>query len=514
VHRRPPIADRGPAHEPDSDLTIDAVGTSEIEVQPWPLLWRERARQRVDASDNQPWIVLATVLCGLFAVGFTITVLAVSLDLIASDLDASKATVTWVVTGPLLAAAVFGPTWGKLADLHGARRMYLIGMTGAAVFAGLTALAWTAGSLIAFRVLAAAAGAAAGPASMALINTSFDRERRVQAMGYWALVGAGGPVVGVIAGGPVVEAFGWQWIFIAQAPITAACVLVGYLVLPETPRRPEVRLDVPGAVLIALAAGSALLALNRGPVDGWSSPMVVGGFVLAPVLLAAWVWVERRAPAPLFPLEYLRRRNFAFPIANQFLTNFAYMGGFIITPVLLQQVMDLSIAESGYVSIVRPLTFAVAGPVAGWLALRSGERRMGVIGTSLVAGSMVLFAVGSTSGGIALVLMALALSGVGMGAASPAMAASVANAVADHDLGIAGAAQQMVATLGTVTGIQVLFTVQEAGAASGLEGSFRLAYLVGAAACLAGVAAAAFVVPTARRRPALEVIEPAAVDAA
>jgi EmrB/QacA subfamily drug resistance transporter len=507
VPRQPPIADAGPAHEPDSDLTIEATGAAEIEIQPWPLLWRERAQQRVGASDRQPWIVLATVLCGLFAVGFTITVLAVSLELIATDLDASRATVTWVVTGPLLAAAVLGPTWGKLADLHGARRMYLIGMTGAAVFAGLTALAWTAGSLIAFRVLAAAAGAAAGPASMALINTSFDRERRVQAMGYWALVGAGGPVVGVVAGGPVVEAFGWQWIFIAQAPITALCVLVGYLVLPETPRRPDVRLDVPGAVLIALAAGAALLALNRGPIDGWTAPLVVASFVAAPVLLAAWVAVERRAPAPLFPLEYLRRRNFAFPITNQFLTNFAYMGGFIITPALLQEVMDLTVSQSGYVSILRPLTFAVAGPVAGWLALRSGERRMGVLGTALVAGSMAVFAAASTTSSLGLVLAALALSGIGMGAASPAMAASVANAVADHDLGIAGAAQQMVATLGTVAGIQVLFTVQEASASTDLAGSFQAAYLVGGAACLAGVVAAWFVVPTAWMRTRLQVVD-------
>jgi MFS family permease len=526
--RRPPSSDSPATHDPASDLHIDAGGTGEIEVLPWPLLWRERMLRRVEDSDRHPWIVLATVLLGLFAVGFTITVLAVSLEEIAGDVGTSQATITWVITGPLLAAAVFGPTWGKLSDIHGARRMYLLGMSGAAIFAGLTALATTAPTLITFRVLAAAAGAAAGPASMALINTSFDRQRRVQAMGYWALVAAGGPVVGVVAGGPIVEQFGWEWIFIAQAPLTALCVLVAFAVLPETLHRPDVRMDVPGAVLIAAAAAAALLALNRGPVDGWSSPVVVGGFLLSPLLLWLWVRVERRAEAPLFPLAYLGRRNFSFPIANQFCTNFAYMGGFIITPALLRSpIFGLTISESGFVSIVRPLVFAIAGPLAGWWAVRSGERSMGIAGSFLIVTSMLTFGAVGPESTLALVIVALALSGVGMGATSPAMAASVANAVHDRDLGIAGAAQQMVATLGTVAGTQVLFTVQQSLAPpeglravdpsrylSEVATSFRWAYLVGAGVAAVAVAMAWFVQSSARATPAFRAVRDAAADAA
>jgi MFS family permease len=333
-------------------------------------------------------------------------------------------------------------------------------------------------------------------------------------MGYWSLVAAGGPVVGVVVGAPVVEAIGWRAIFAAQAPITALCVVVAYLVLPETPRRRDVRLDVPGAVLIALAVGAALFALNRGPEDGWSSVPVVVGFTLAPVLLALWVMAERRAEAPLFPLDYLGRRNFVFPITNQFFINFAYMGGFIITPLLLEELFGYDETQTGLVSIVRPLTFAVAGPIAGWLAIRTGERRMGVLGSLLIALSMVSFTLVAGPDDVVIVAGALALSGIGMGVASPAMAASVANAVADRDLGIAGAAQQMVATLGTVTGVQVLFTVQQAGADGDLAGSFHLAYLVGAVACAVGLVAAAFVVSTDRTRADLHVVDTPTADAA
>src|SRR3546814_4198723 len=164
-------------------------------------------------SPRYPWLVLTTVLLGLLSVGFTITILSVSIPRIADDLGSNESTLTWLVTGPLLAFAVFGPSAGKLGDLKGHRRVYAWSMAAVIVFAGLTAVAWDAPSLLAFRILGAATGAAVGPASLALINRLFPKERRAQAMGYWSMVGAGGPVVGVVAGGPIVEAFGWRWIF-------------------------------------------------------------------------------------------------------------------------------------------------------------------------------------------------------------------------------------------------------------------------------------------------------------
>src|SRR4051812_1023866 len=158
------------------DLTIEAPGAEEVGVAPWPLLLRRRLAQRVESSDRYPKIVLVTVLSGLFTVGFTITILAVSIPRIASDLGANESTLTWVITGPLLALGVVGPAFGKAGDLWGHRKMYLLGLTGATVFAALTATSWSAGSLILFRTLGAAEGAATGPASMALLNTVFPRE--------------------------------------------------------------------------------------------------------------------------------------------------------------------------------------------------------------------------------------------------------------------------------------------------------------------------------------------------
>ena len=476
------------------DLAVEAPGADEVAVVPWPLLLRQRIAQRVERSDRYPWIILTTVLFGLFTVGFTITILSNSIPRIAHDLDASVSTLTWILTGPLLAFAVVGPAAGKLGDLFGQRRVYLVSLTCVCLFAGCTALAWNAPSLVAFRVLGAATGAATGPASMAMINSLFPPDRRAQAMGFWSMVGAGGPVIGVVAGGPVVEAFGWRWIFVAQVPLTLAGLLLALAILPDTERRTDVAFDVPGAVTLATAATAALLAINRGPAWGWSSPGVVGGFVVAPIALAMFFAIERRSAHPLLPLAYLRRRNFAFPIATQLFTNFAYMGGFIITPLFLQDEFGYGPTHTGNLLIARPITFAIFGPIAGYLTLKIGERTSAVVGAGAVVASMVALAHVAPGSSDLVIVGALALSGVGLGASSPAMAATIANTVDVSDLGVAGATQQMMNQFGVVLGIQVMQTVQAARApAVGAVAAYSDAYLVGGAVAALGILTALFV---------------------
>jgi MFS family permease len=482
-----------------SGLATDAPGIDEATTLPWPLLLRRRVAERLEGSERYPWLVLATVLLGLFAVGSMITILAISVPAIAHDLGSDDNTISWVTTGPILAFAVFGPLAGKLADVRGVRRVYLFSLAGAAVFAALTAAAPTAGALIAFRVLGAAIGAATGPASLAIINRLFSPAQRPQALGYWAMVAAGGPVIGALVGAPVVETFGWRWIFVAQAPLMVACLVVASMVLPSLPpvlaadgTRP--RVDGWGAAALGFGAVSLLLAVNRGAVWGWSHPAVLCGFVVAGAALVAFVAIERHVSHPLLPLPYLRRRNFSVPIATQFCTNFAYMGAFAITPLLLQNEFGRTATEATWLSIPRPLVFAVAGPVAGYLTVRVGERAAGVFGAAAITASMLALAAVDASDRDIVIALSVALSGLGMGASSPAMAASIANAVDDRDLGIAGATQQMVNQVGVAIGIQVMLAVQTAREATvGAVNAYGDAYLLAAAVASVGVVLATFV---------------------
>lgn len=476
-----------PAPEP---FVSDAPGGEEVPVVAWPLLFRHRISHRVRSSDHYPWWVLVTVLAGLFATGFTITIMAVSLKDIAHDLGSSETALTWVVTGPFLALALTMPLFGKLGDLHGHRRVYLLGFAGFTVGAALTAFAWSGAALIAIRVLGSIPGAATGPTSMALIMRAFPEDDRVKAMGWWALVGAGAPVIGLVAGGPLVDAVGWRWIFVAQVPLSLIALVVGVLVLHETPRRERVPIDVAGAVALGVAVVAVLLGLTLGAQVGWGNPAVVGLLLLAPVALWMFVRVERRATEPILPLGFFRHRDFTASLVAQGSSNFAYMGGFIITPLLMENRFAFSVAATSLAMVCRPLANSLASPSGGYLAARVGERPTAIAGMLMIAVSMVLFAFAASAGLVALVFFALVLSGIGLGGSAPSLITVVANTVDAEDLGVANAAQQMVAMIGTVAGIQVLSMIQ-----GGSEDAapFTAAYLVGGAIAVVGVVAASFV---------------------
>lgn len=483
----------------DEDRPVQSPARTEVLAAPWGAV-RRRVSERVESSDRHRWWVLWTVLGGLFAVNVAFTIIVVALPRIAGELGTSRNTLTWVLTGPLLALGVVAPAMGKLGDVYGHRRLYLFSMAGVAVCAALSAVAWNAGSLIAFRTLSAVEGAATGSSSLAMIFSVFGRDDRVKAMGFWSLVGAGGPVIGVALGGPVIEAFGWRWVFAAQVPLIIVAIALGSIVLPETPRRAVRRFDYAGAATLVFAVLGVLFALNRGPEWGWTSPGVIASFLVSPIGLAAFLAVERRAVDPLLPLRYLRRRNFAFPIGAAAFANFAYMGGFYLAPPLLQQVFGYGESRTGLMVMVRPLSFSIVAPLVGYLAVRLGERTAAMGGTSAVVASMLVFATISADSPPTLVLVALALSGVGLGMASPSITASVANAVDQSDLGVASASQQLMSQVTTVAGVQLMTTVQTSMAPDGLIPSFRAAYVLGAGVSLLAVGLAWFIRSAQRGR--------------
>lgn len=475
-------------YEQDGACCALGAGGDEVVILPWPLLLRRRIAHRAHGSARYRWWVLISVLAGLFSIQITFTILAVALPRIARDLHSSVNTLTWVITGPLLAFGVVAPTFGKSGDIWGHRRLYLLGLAGGFCCAALSAIAPNAGFLIAVRTLEGLEGAAVGAASMAIICQVFAPEDRVKALGWWSLVGAGSPVLGVALGGPLIERFGWRALFVAQAPMSLAALAVTFAVLPETARTARQRLDWAGAGALTVSAVALLFGLNRGTVLGWSSPVVVVSFVLAPMGLGAFFLIERRSSAPLLPLAFLRRRNFVFPIGAQVFGNFAYMGGFILAPLLLEQVFGFSESHAGLEVIARPIAFSVTAPIAGYLAVRIGERVSAFVGGLAVAASMLVFASIGRGSPDAIIITALVLSGIGLGVSSPSVAASVANSVDQESLGIASAVQQLFTNVGVAAGIQVMETVQTARShAAGLLGSFADAYRVGAVVAVLAV---------------------------
>lgn len=479
----------------DATISFDSAGVDELGVIPWPILLRRRLAARIGIDHR--WAVLWVVLGGLFTVSFTVTILVVSLPRIAGDLDTSVTTLNWAITGPMLAFGVVGPAFGKAGDLWGHKRVFVTGLLVAGAFAVCTAFAWNAASMIAFRVLSASAGSACGPSAMAYINRMFEPEERVKPLGYWSFVTAGAPVLGVVAGGPLVEAVGWRVIFAVQAPLCFVGVVVALWLLPGTDRLEGVRFDVKGSLTLGLGATALLAGVNQGPKWGWASAGVLGCIAVGVVSLVLFVRIERRVDHPLIVLEWFRTRNVAWPVLSQTLTNFAYMGGFILAPQVLQKGLGLTESATGLMIIARPLTFSLFAPLAGLVTLRVGERAAGVAGALGVVTSMACFATVGADTATWFIVVALALSGAGLGTASPALTSLTANAVAESDLGVAGAMQQLMSQLGAVVGTVVLTTVSASGGEGDL-GPYQQAFVVAALVSAAGAVAASFVRSTPR----------------
>ena len=444
--------------------------------------------------------LLFVALFGLFSTNFNVSVLAIVIPRLVSDFNAPPSTVSWLVVGPTLAYAVLGPTAGKLGDLFGRRRVYLIGLAGCCFFAGCTALAPTAIIAIVFRTASAVFGQSTAPTGMAIISEAFPAEKRVKALGYWGLVMAGGPVLGLVAGGTVIDHFGWRWIFIGQVPLTIAAFILAHRYLPQSKRLTDVRFDVPGTVMLASAAFSLMFAVNRGPLWGWSHPIVVALFILGPVAIVGFVLWERVVTHPLLPLHYFRMREFTIPMITQAFCQISYQGGFVLMPLMLSQLKGYKATQISLLTIGRPIMWGLAGPLSAWLVMRVSNRRVVVSGVLLnIGGCLMLTRINIGTSQLEVVLL-LAFAGVGVGIIVAPLMAMLTTSVGPRDLGVAAATSQMMLQIGSAGGVQLMQTIQVSRLPQdGVAGSYHMAFVVGAIVSSLAIFAAAGIRP--RQRP-------------
>lgn len=441
--------------------------------------------------------MLAVALFGLFSTNFNVSVLALVVPTLVGEFKSAPSTVSWLVVGPTLAYAVFGPTAGKLGDLYGRRRVYLVGLAGCGVLAACTAAAPTALLAILFRTASAVFGQSTSPTGMAIISEVFPDNQRVKALGYWGLVQAGGPVLGMVAGGLVIDNVGWRWIFVAQVPLTALAFFAARRVLPASRRLPDVRFDVVGTILLALAAFTLLFAVNRGPLWGWGNRMVVVLLLVAPLAAAGFVAWERVATHPLLPLRYFRNREFTIPMVTQAFCQVAYQGGFVLIPLMLTQLYGFNATRISFLTIGRPFLWGLAGPLSAWLVVRAGNRRVVLAGVFLnIAACLALTRIGLGTSQIEIVLL-LGFAGVGVGIIVAPLMAMLTMSVGRQDLGVASATSQMMVQIGSAGGVQLMQAIQVSRlAADGVAGSYHAAFVAGAVVSGVAIISAA----TIRRR--------------
>jgi MFS family permease len=410
-------------------------------------------------------ILLLLVMASVMAFGSLMTIVTIALGRMAEDLDSTRATMTWAITGLMLAMAVATPLAGKVGDVRGHRRIFLIGLAGCAVTTLACALAWDAASLIAFRALFGLSGAMVVPNALSLMMHAYGPARRATAVGWFQFAMTGAPTIGLVAGGPLIDIIGWRSLFVVFAVITAVAFVASIRILRSTPVRSVVAIDYAGGITLALGVLAALLAITRittnlrdiGPgaalVD-WLSWLLV---IVAAVALIGFVRIERSAPAPMLQLDYFARRNFTLPMVSSALVQFAYMGGFVVAPALLTDQYAWSLGATALLLAPRPATFSATSPLGGYLPGRIGQKPPIVFGGVAMVVAMAAFTWASlltSSLGIALILVGLVLSGASAGIGQPSVLAMVVDNVDPDDMGIANGMSQQVMFIGIVTGIQ------------------------------------------------------------
>lgn len=429
--------------------------------------------------------------------GSLMTLVTVSLGDIAEDLGSNRATMTWAITGLMLVMAVATPIAGSLGDVHGHRKVFLIGLAGGFVTTVASGLAWDAASLIGFRLLFGLFAAAVNPNAMALMMHAWGRERRTTAVGWFQFGMTGAPTLGILVGGPLIDVFGWRVVFFVFAGVSALAVIAAQLWVRPAPHVPGRRIDYAGASALGVSVLFGLLAITRIAsrvrefgLGVLADGLVVGAIALCVLAAIGFVRIERAVAEPLLKLDYFRRRNFTMPLLSSACLQFAYMGGFVITPALLDERYGWTVGAIALLMLPRPGVFSLASPLGGWLPNVIGMRAPMVIGAVSMMAAMAAFAMASplTSGaGIGLIVVGLVGTGFAAGVSQPAVTALVVDTVDPADVGVANGMNTQITFIGIVTGIQTMNVLIGDGATGG---QFAGTYLLGFGAAAVGLISA------------------------
>lgn len=412
-----------------------------------------------DDDAGYPRRLLITVIGGLIVFSSSMTIVSASLPTMADDLDSTESFLSWSVTGLFLMMAVGTPVLGRLGDVHGHRKIFLSGSLVLVVGTVLCGLAPTALAFVAARMVVGLGIAATLPNAMALVMDAYPAQRRSEAMGWFQMAMTGAPVIGLIVGGPMIDLFGWRILFAILTPISLVGFAAAWKVIrPAGPGTP-VPIDWSGAASLGVGTLGFLLFLERGSATSFTDPLALALAIAGVCALVGFVAIEKRAAAPMLRLDYFRRPNFTGPLIAQPLSQFAYMGAFLIAPLLLDELFGYSVAAISFVLLARPLVYSVFSPVGGRFATTVGERSMILAGSALMVLSMIAWVFAARWVSLPLIIIGLVLSGLAMGLASPSYATTMAAAVDDGDLGIANAMGATMMNIGMLTGIQAMFVV-------------------------------------------------------
>ena len=445
---------------------------------------QSRAQPRTAAT-----LILASV--GAFVTSLDVVVVSTALPSLRTHLGASLSDLEWTINAYNLAFASLMLTAAALGDRFGRKRVYVAGLALFTAASIACATAGSAGALIASRAVQGAGAAIVLPLSLTLISEAFPLAKRGTAIGIWGGITGLGVALAPLLGGAIIQGINWQWIFWINVPVGVGAAVASAFMLTES-RGPRPRLDLAGLPLITLGLLALVWAPVRAPSAGWGSGEVIGALLAGAALIAGFVFWERRAPVPMMPLEYFRRRAFSSAGGVAFPFSFALIGSVFWIAQMLQVGMGYSPLASGVRMLVFTMMPMIFAPLAGIGSDKIGNRPFMTGGLALMGGGFGWLAL-TVRAGVAYpsLIGPFIVAGIGISFVFPTLANAAVGSVPLADSGVAAGSNNTMRESGGLFGVAVLAAVFAANGSYASRSAFmhglRFALLAAAVAALVAV---------------------------
>ena len=429
----------------------------------------QECSQGTQGSGGYPrrWSAMAVLCLVLIVIGMDNLILNVALPTLVRDLQASASQLQWIVEGYILAFAGLLLSMGSLGDRFGRKRALTAGLV---VFLGgsvASAVAGSAGVLIATRTAMGIGAALIMPATLSIITDMFPERERGRAIGVWAGMAGLGIILGPTVGGWLLEQFWWGSVFLINVPIVAVALLAGWVLVPESRDPHATPLDPVGALLSIAGLVALVYGIIKAPDDGWTDPVTLGGFVVAAVILAVFVAWELRSTHPMLNLGLFRDPRFSAASVSVTLVFFALNGGLFILTQHLQFVLGYTPLQAG-VRLLPIVTMMVAAPASGSIVERLGTKAVVTAGLLVDALGLWIISTLGAGSGYGPVALGLAVIGVGNGLAMAPATASIMGSLPPGKFGVGSAMNDTTRMVGGALGVAVIGSVLNAAYASSI----------------------------------------------
>lgn len=400
------------------------------------------------------WLVLLAVGVGTFMSALDGSVVNTILPVIQKYFQSDVATVEWVVTVYLLVVSGLLLSFGRLGDLRGNKTVYLWGFVIFVLGSVLSGLSPTPVYLIAARALQALGAAMLFANSPAILTKTFPARQRGQALGLQGTMTYLGLTTGPFLGGWLADTFSWHAVFFINLPIGLLAIWLSWRIIPQdVPGERKEHFDLAGAFTFMAGLVALLLGLNQGHNWGWSSPFTLGLIIGSVFVLAVFVWIEYRSPAPMLDLSLFRRRVFNMAAISPVLNYICVYSVLFLMPFYLIQGRGLSAAQAGLILTAQPLVMALTAPFAGTLSDRIGSQIPTTLGMLIMSAGLFLLSRLTPTSPFIQVIVGLAVSGLGTGLFVSPNNSALMGAAPKSRQGIASGVLALARNVGMVLGI-------------------------------------------------------------